>query len=429
MQMNPAFQFVNSVGVCTHFAWETSPYRIQYAKAKAALTELGIRHIRDRAGNTQCMAAFRDLYDSLKLRMALTVDRRTGRDADARLNPSDISDELARLRTELGAQALSAIEGPNEYNLLERDHGYMDWPQELRTYQTELFRQVNADSELSSRSVVAPSMGGPNLPYYYGRLGDYSAIADGGSAHIYPNWLSMSEKVAEILPSVKLATPKKRIWLTESGWHGAINSGAQFVPEDIMVRYLPRAMAEFSTNPDIKRGYFYELIDVFDDPAKTKMAAHFGLLDYNLNKKPSFYAVRNMMHILSDNLSTTTPASLDYTLSGNLTDVHSHLFYKQNGTFDLLIWLEKRLYNRFGPVLNVPQAVTVQFGQPISLVRRYVPSDPNSDLTAGNRPKQTYKAPTKIDLNVPDHIVVLEIVPSGVVTPPVSTSCNFVPSL
>jgi hypothetical protein len=427
VQARPAFRFVDSVGVVTHFSWGFSPYGTQYARAKGALAELGIRHIRDQAGNAQALGLFRDLNRSLGVRMVLGVDMRRGGGAGERLEARDIPGKLAELREHLGRQALTAIEGPNEYNILERDYGYRGWPEELRAYQAELYRQVRNDRELDSTPVLAPPLGGPNIPYYHDVLGNISRIADEGSAHIYPNWMSMAQKVEEIFPAVKIAHPRERIWITEGGWHDAVNSGRMFVPEDTMIRYLPRAMAEFATHPDITRGYFYQLIDPVPDPSRSDTTAHFGLMDTRLSKKPSFYATRNLMHVMCDDRPVRDTGSLSYNLSGNLSDVRSHLYQKRNGVFYLLIWVEKQLHDRFGRIENRPQAVSVRFGEPISLVRRYAPSDPNSDLTRGNLPERVYSAPEEIDLNVPDHMMVLEIVPRGTAVPAVSTSCDFTP--
>ena len=78
-------------------------------------------------------------------------------------------------------------------------------------------------------------------------------MTDRGSAHIYPNWLPLAQKVRDVLPTTKSAVPGQRVWITETGWHTAFNSGAQYVSHDTVVKYLGRALAEFAGNDEIER--------------------------------------------------------------------------------------------------------------------------------------------------------------------------------
>ncbi|QLH39294.1 MAG: hypothetical protein HWD60_10525 [Defluviicoccus sp.] len=216
-----------------------SPYRTKYAQAKAALAELGIRHIRDSVGNTSANAVFRDLGNNLGVKLCAVVDARTGSGASTRLANSQIAATLSRAKSQIGTTILKAIEGPNEYNQLERDYGYQGWAQELRSYQTELRRQVKADPVLKSLPVIAPSMADPMQASYYTKLGNLSGSIDRGNAHVYPNWLSWDQKIKQVTPYARISAPTQPIWTTETGWHMAFNSGAQWVPEDVLIKYLP----------------------------------------------------------------------------------------------------------------------------------------------------------------------------------------------
>lgn len=422
----PAHRFIDTVGIGVKFSWGSLTYRTRYAEAKAALAELGIRHLRDSIGNTSALEIHKDLHNSLGVRLNAIVDTRRGSGYNERLDPSGIADELQRAST-LGPRIIAAIEPPNEYNVIERDYGYTGWPRDLRAYQVELYRQVKSHSQLRSLPVLAPSLGGPDLAYYFPKFGDISAYSDFGNLHLYPNWYSFATKIEEILPYAKIMTPRQRIAVTETGWNVAINSTKQWVPEDVRVRYLPRAMADYARHPDLQRSFIYQLIDHVYDPtysdAKTK-----GLIDYNLNRRKSYYAVRNMMHILCDEYPVATPGSLDFTLSGNLSDVRTQLYQKRSGSYSLLIWQEKQLYNKYGRLNNAPQNVTITFNQGINALRRYVPSDPNSDLLTGNFPKETLWATNRMSFSVPDHMIVIEVFPRGVPVTPVYKSCDFQPT-
>ncbi len=117
-------------------------------------------------------------------------------------------------------------------------------------------------------------------------------------------------------------------------------------------------------------------------------------------------------------------------MSGNLTDVRSLLYKKNNGAFYLVMWLEKPgligiSATQSKDLINPPQAVTLKFEQGIDLVRRYEPGDPYGDVTMANNAKQSYLAPRSLNLSVRDSVMILEIVPTGVVRPAIKKSCAF----
>lgn len=421
----PAHGFVNSMGLSTHFDWAPSPYRTRYPQVKAALGELGVRHIRDNIGTNGSTAVYRDLNATLGVRLTGMIDTRSGQGAGQRLNDAGIPGKVNQARAELGPKVLAAIEGPNEYNTLERDFGYGGWVGDLRRYQQKLFNQVKSDAVLRGVPVVAPALGGPNEGAYYAKLGDLSSSITHGSAHIYPNWLPFAQRTEQVLPGVRRTSPRQQVWVTETGWHQAFSSGAQWVSDDALVKYVGRAMASFASHPALGKSFYYQLVDPMQNPAKTSTAAHFGLLDYSLRRKPSYYAVRNTMHVMCDNPLGFAPQSLRYTLSGNLGNVRTLLYQKSNRAFYLVMWVEKQSFTQNRPIHNPPQAVNVRFEQPITQVRMFAPTDMAGGIANGNLPKRTYARPTSISLNAVDAITVLEIVPTGTAVPPVSTRCNF----
>ncbi len=420
-----AYDFVNSMGLNTHFDWGPSAYRTQYAQAKSAIAELGVKHIRDAIGTNNSTAIYRDLNTALGVRLTGMIDVRTGSGAGQRLNVGGIQGKISQARTQLGTKVLVAIEGPNEYNVMERDYGYQGWVADLRQYQQVLYNQVKADSVLRSVPVVAPALGGPNEGAYYAKLGNLSSAITLGSAHIYPNWLPFEQRTEQVLPGVRVTSPWQKVWVTETGWHQAFNTSAQWLPDDALVKYLGRAMASYAAHPSLGKGFYYQLIDPYQNPANTVTGLHFGLLDASMRRKPSFYAVRNTMHVMCDNPLGFAPQSLRYTLSGNLSNVRTLLYQKKNRAFYLMIWIEKQSFNQRQPVINPPQAVSIRFDQPIQQVRTFLPTGLTGGIASGNLPKQTYSQPAALALNAIDAITVLEIVPVGTPVPPVSTSCTF----
>jgi hypothetical protein len=424
----PAHSFVNSVGLNTKFGWLDSPYRSRYAQVKARLTELGIRHIRDIVSGPSAASTFRELYLTLGVRLLPVVDLRTGSGAGERLDPSQIKSHIDAIRTTVGTAPLVGVEGPNEANLKERIYGYTGWPTDLRRFQEKLYSTVRADPAFVGRKVIQPSLAGPNSNFYYARMGNYLAIADIGNLHIYSNWLPWENGATREYDSAQPTMSGRPFWATESGWHTAIT--AQSLNKFTMLRYVPRALVGFASFRNMKRGYIYQLMDNDPDPAKTTPNFNYGLIDYNGNVKPGFYAVRNMMHVLCDDPLRSAPGALSYSLSGSLTDLRTLLYKKNNGAFYLVTWLEKPGKVGLSPteskdIIYPPQAVTIKFEQSISLVRRYEPGDPYGDVTIANDAKQSYSNPRSLNLSVRDSVTILEIVPAGVVTPAIKKSCSF----
>jgi hypothetical protein len=422
----PAFRFVNSVGLNTKFGWADSLYRSRYAQVKAKIAELGIRHIRDIVSDHGSASLYKDLYASLGVRLLPIVDLRRGSGAGQRLDPSQIKRQLDFIRSSVGTAPLVGFEGPNEPNLSERNYGYMGWPTDARRFQETLYRTVRADPAFAGKLVVQPGLGGPNSGMYYRRMGNYQGLADVGSLHIYSNWSPWQEGAIREYDGAQHTMPGKPIWATEAGWHTATT--AQSLDRFTMLRYFPRALAGFSSFRNMKRGYIYALFDFGHN--RNIPNSNYGLIDYNGNVKPGFYAVRNMMHVLCDNQLRSEPGALRYSLSGNLANVRTLLYKKNNGAFYLVTWLEKPGKVGLSPtqsknIINPPQALSIKFEQGISLVRRYEPGDPYGDVTTANDARQRYSNPQRLDLSVRDSVTILEIVPAGVATPAIKKSCNF----
>ena len=421
-----AHLIVNRTGVVTHFTWSGSVYDVNFTQVKAALEELGIRHIREAVGNSSACARHLDLMTTLGVKMTAGVDIRTGTGTFQHLDPSGIQEELDRAATELDPDAIVSIEGPNEFNMLYRNYNYNGWASELRAYQAVLYRKVKAHPVLGSKLVLAPSLADPTMEDYHQTLGNLTSITDRGNLHVYAGPFSIGNKIDELVAYNAYSNPDDKIWLTEVGYDMALNStNLDIIDGYTYAKYAARGMVSFATHPKVERGYFYNLADLDWDPTKTDRDGWIGMLDNHLNRRPHFYAVRNTMWVMCDNKLRFTPQTLSYNLSGNLSDVRSYLFQKNNRAFYLMIWQEKQSYAKGKRVTIPPRTLTLTFEEPVSVVRTYSPSDPDSDLTQGYRPTRTLSAPSSLSLSVADHVQIVEIVPAGVPVPSLPGQCRF----
>ena len=257
-----AYNFISSTGVATHFSFGDSKYRTRYSTVRSYLGDLGVLYIRDQIGNKDALTTFKNLWQTLGIKLTGVLDQRTGSGANQHLAPDQIQGKINDIKTYLGADAVEAIEGPNEPNLVERDFGQTWWVSETQAYQTKLYQSIKADPLLNGKKVIAPALGGPDPIFYYDRLNGVPFATDLGSAHVYPNWLPFVPKFEALAPAVKSVAPAgHKIVITETGWHSAVNAGTQFVTEAVRAKYLPRAMVSYHVHGDIARAFIYQLVD------------------------------------------------------------------------------------------------------------------------------------------------------------------------
>ena len=102
----------------------------------------------------------------------------------------------------------------------------------------------------------------------------------------------------------------------------------------------------------VKRTYLYELIDL--PPGHGAGDSMFGLLRSDFSPKFAYSALKNFLQLLADPGLPYTSEELNFTLSGDLADVHHLLFQKRDGTFYLALWVEAPSYD-----MNSKKAIDV----------------------------------------------------------------------
>jgi hypothetical protein len=152
------------------------------------------------------------------------------------------------------------------------------------------------------------------------------------------------------------------------------------------------------------RTYLYELLDLRDNPRDAE--SNFGILRANGTPKPAFTAVKNMIAALADSGPSFTPGTLRLTLSSRDASVRHLLLEKRDGRFELLLWENTVAYDtRANRDVDQPvQRVVVGFEKPIKKATAYVPLQ-------GPTAVREYPAGDKVEIDVPDHLLILEITP------------------
>lgn len=439
MQARRAYDFVDSVGVCTHFGWRKAVYETAFDQMESALSDLGIRYVRQKPGSPLTIKRLAELRDNLGVMLQATVDSPPSDDGDfdARiLDAGAVGGFVATAVQGLGAGTFVAFEGPNEYDWSGSKGNNANWAQDLRGYMQQVSQTVKGTPAIASVPVVSPALADSSAVAFE-QLGNLSQITDRGNLHAYSGERPLGAVLDRFIGLAQIVNPGQPIVISEYGWQTAMNRWQTHpLTDTARAKYQARALAAIFERPVIERAFIYQLADPFADEGKTKPQMHFGLLDNNLTPTPAYVAVRNVMHLLCDSAGNVGTTPLNASLSGNLQNVHHVLLQKSSGVYDLILWQDVASYEQPKPANRLvarqwtpaSQQVTLSFQQPIASVRTFLPTALDGDADGGKRPKASFDTPSSVTLDVPDELLIVEIVPAGNAVPEYPGGCQFTPS-
>jgi hypothetical protein len=165
------------------------------------------------------------------------------------------------------------------------------------------------------------------------------------------------------------------------------------VTERAAAKYTLRALFDMLA-AGIERTYIYSLLN---DDHKTQ---NFGLLTTDLRKRPAYHALKNLMALFADEI--TTPTDLDYTITGHNASTKQHLFQRSDGSYLLVLYQDVLSYNRttFQDIEPAPVNVTITLPASASFAV-YQPT-----FGAGAAQSATG---TAITIPVEDHVSVVKV--------------------
>lgn len=414
-QAASANDFLNTIGVCVH---------IQHGQDATRLAPLlrytGVRNVRDAADKNYNTSGLIRLHTDAGVKVVLS--------AGSGATDPDLPATIQMAHELHDAGALLAVEGPNEPNNFggvtyqgvksgKTDGTWMP----VAKFQRDLYKAVKEDPVLKKYPVFSASEMGAQtdnvglqfltIPAGAGTLmPDGTQYADYANVHNYmyhPGWpgmhdnqvwqaadptsacridglygnhgLTWQNKFKGYAEEELITLPKVT---TETGVRVGDCDGG--VTEEVQANhYMNVYLAQF------KRGWSYTFIYEFlDDPDG---AFGFYKSDYKTARKSAHY-LHNLTTILSDNKSFK-PKSLAYKIDNQTETVHDLLLQKSNGNFMLVVWGEK---------LKGSDNVTVQLDSKKKEIRIY-------DPTIGVLPIQTLKNTDRINLEISDHPLIIEI--------------------
>ena len=265
----------------------------------------------------------------------------------------------------------------------------------------------------------------------YGTVGNLAASADFANAHTYFGTGNTPSYTISVLNSdAQLAANGKPVITTEMGWYTtASTTDVSNVTVTEQAKYMLDGLLDAYQQGDAKT-YLYELMD--QSTGGTNNENNFGLFYSNGTPKPAATALHNLTSLLADNgatAATFTPTALAYQLTGTIATDNSLLMEKSDGSFWLAVWNEARLSGPNSPaqITVANHNVTLNLGANAQTIEVF---DPMTGTTA----VQTVSNVSSVTLSLPDHPVLVEIIPgtsstgttgstgsTGSTTPPVTT--------
>jgi hypothetical protein len=331
-EASPASEFVDSVGVVTHFGYTDTNYYKQPAQTIAAIQRLGVSHVRDGIAAGWVAPQLYSIYSEVA---AAGIHPEMLLPNPGKGGPS--AGEIEKLLAHY--PGADAVEAPNEY---DQTHD-ADWAKDLRRYLPTVL-QVGRDLQLP---VIGPSL---TKPESYPRLGDVGRYMDFGNIHAYwggrnpetDGWGPPDSRGARYgafaydLDEVHTTGPGRPVMMTETGYVVSNTPKRNEIPEAVEAIYEPRLVLH-AWNEGVRRTYIYELMD---DPSSTP---GFGLLHADLTPRPAYRALAALLHLLADSPGPEKTGRLSYTLS-HADGLETTLLEKHDGSFWLAIWNSGCIY-------------------------------------------------------------------------------------
>jgi serralysin len=375
---------VGSLGINTHIDFAAYGYQ-NLATVESDINYLGVKIIRDSAETATDAQTW------------LQVAQATGAKFDdyiAETSPAGMLTDLGFVSQLAKEGILASVEGGNE-----EDDSY---PASLGNTPsiTALFQQqVYALGQKLNLPVINMSFGAGwtaanNWQGDYGAVGDLSADTRYANAHTYPNPGQLPDETIQRMNGLAaLAASTRPVITSEIGWDTTVFS------QQTIAKYVLDAAMDGVKDGDAGM-YFYGL---YDDASGA-----WGLFNADGTPRPAATALHNLSTLLTDtnaNATSFKPGSLSYTLSGTQTGDNSVLIEKSNGQFWLSLWNETE-------AANAPHTITVNLGILAATVIEFDPLTGTSSIAS-------WSNVSTLQVSVPDHPVLLEIVPGsgGSVTP------------
>jgi len=277
----------------------------------------------------------------------------------------------------------------------------------------DFYTIFKADGKTKYLPLLGPSAARTLTPYSsYGDLSDYM---DFGNLHCYPGGAHVEgpqgggwgRSLDSAISAYNLVSGSKPAYSTETGYQNP-EPGHRNTPvsERDCAKYTPRAVFYY-IRKGIKSFYQYEMIN-------SRSEENFGLLNDDTSPRLHYLAMKNLITLFEDPGNTFIPDALDYTITGQTSDIYHSLFQKHDGTFLLAIWQGVKSCNESStnPTDIEPARLNITLtlnGVKASEIKEYRPSFNAMPDGNGTSPIKIVRNVSSASFTIPDHVVVLAI--------------------
>jgi hypothetical protein len=396
----PADDAAELVGVNTHLVYNGTVYDTAYETiVKPRLLELGARYIRDWVTtDPKHIARYHELARHGVRSLLINWD------------PGPAARDAVRALNGDPSRPVAMVEPANERDCDRK----RDWAPTMRDFQKAMWQSYKSDPATADIPVLGPSFCNtrdsplmlarvfPDAAQYMdrGNLHDYSGrapeLSRGGGWGIDVNRaIAEYRKLAGAKPLVSSETGYKMSEPVPNHPIVSQRAAAKYIPRTFLVHLLK----------GFTHVFLYQLINNTED---------FGLLNEDGTPRLQFLAVRDYIELFRDPGPGFETGTLDYTLEGDTSDVWKVLLQKRDGTFYLVLWQGVNSYNSWldWDVEPPARSLTLRLRTPIAAARTYQPS------FNGTVPTSRHEHPVSVKLSVPDHLLVVELVPAGAAPSP-----------
>jgi hypothetical protein len=333
--------FLDSVGVDVHLGYGDTAYA-DLSGVLARLQELGVKHVRDAMPlqPTQRLLQGLRALPSVGVTADITIAQ-SPRSTTRLPTPAQALASLDRLDPGV-RRAIDAVEVPNEWDLQGGD----SWAAQIAGFTRDFGTVLRRDPAWRDVTYVGPSTGRVDRVTQLPDLGSGPGHIDVTNLHVYSAG-GPPERYLQYLAEAKKVAPGKPLWVTETGYHTAVNQpGRQpAVTEAQQGGYLTRQLLEnFASG--VARSYVYELAEEKPNPDQTDQEQHFGLLRPDLTPKPAFSELKALLDAVRRPAAAKASASRDELSLGIETPqdpVGSLLLRRDDGSYRLVLWARGEL--------------------------------------------------------------------------------------
>ena len=327
-----AADVLQSLGVVTHLDHRRTPYE-DLSRVQAALRYVGIDRLRDMTPHANPKPYEQLAAQGFRFNFVIRSEAAEELPATVRMLESFAQRHRG---------SVVSVEGLNEIKFWPANyHGLGGFASGIAV-QRDLYALMKRSAVLKGTPVLALTLGGASAADHE-RLGDLSDYADLGNAHAYFDGRVPSSSWRFAIDLARRSTRRlARSAVTETGYSSAANT-PQGVPAEVQAKYLLVLIAE-AWREDIPALYLYQLVD--DRRDDKDWSKSLGLYDVDWQPKPAAHAIHHLTQTLASSANSSAAlTTLEFTLGGQTAGVQSLPLRKSDGTLDLLIWREARLWD------------------------------------------------------------------------------------